>query len=110
MIDGDIISIYRHPIRKFDFTEQNGKEKWTFYTFVRNVQDTFVPLHLKRICSAVDQVPELKSQLNPDPDDLSGTPSSATYSRGSAQTPSTSRMDEFEQAPKKPRGRLEELG
>jgi hypothetical protein len=26
-------TFYRHPIRKFDFTELDGKEKWTSYTF-----------------------------------------------------------------------------
>ncbi|QSS61777.1 hypothetical protein I7I51_03954 [Histoplasma capsulatum] len=27
-IEGDKTTFYRHPIRKFDFTEQDGKEKW----------------------------------------------------------------------------------
>ena len=29
VISGDKIIFYRHPIRKFDFTELDGKEKWT---------------------------------------------------------------------------------
>ncbi len=45
---------YRHPIDKLDFTRKDGKEKWTLYTFIRNVYDKFYPIHHERICSAVD--------------------------------------------------------
>ena len=48
---------YRHPVDKLDFTRNDGKEKWTPYTFIRNVYDKFYPIHHKRICSAVDQLP-----------------------------------------------------
>ena len=48
---------YRHPIKKFDFTSEDGKEKWTPYTFTRNVYDKFLPIHYERICSAIDQLP-----------------------------------------------------
>ncbi|KAI9682367.1 MAG: hypothetical protein M1817_000421 [Caeruleum heppii] len=58
LIDGKDTSFYRHSIKKFDFTSEDGKEKWTAYKFTRNVYDTFVPIHLKRICSAVDQLPD----------------------------------------------------
>ncbi|KAK3503320.1 hypothetical protein B0T13DRAFT_493149 [Neurospora crassa] len=47
---------YRHPIRKFDFTDLDGKEKWTAYRFIKNVYDIWVPDHFKRICSAIDQL------------------------------------------------------
>ena len=57
LINGKDTSFYRHPIKKFDFTSEDGKEKWTAYKFTRNVYDTFVPIHHKRICSAVDQLP-----------------------------------------------------
>lgn len=39
LIEGELTTFYRHPIRKFDFTEQDGKEKWTAYKFTRNVYD-----------------------------------------------------------------------
>ena len=32
-------TFWRYRIRKFDFTEQNGKEKWTTYTFTKNVHN-----------------------------------------------------------------------
>ncbi|KAI4132407.1 MAG: hypothetical protein LQ347_002605 [Umbilicaria vellea] len=57
LINGKDTSFYRHPIRKFDITDQDGKDKWTAYEFTRNVYDIFLPIHLKRICTAVDQLP-----------------------------------------------------
>ncbi|KAH8695891.1 hypothetical protein GQ44DRAFT_765038 [Phaeosphaeriaceae sp. PMI808] len=56
-IDGDGVKYYRHPIRKFDFTELNGKEKWTAYTFVRNIYDLWLPKHFERICDIIDMLP-----------------------------------------------------
>ena len=57
VIDGKDAKYYRHPIRKFNFTELNGKEKWAAYQFTKNVYDTWMPMHFKRICSAIDQLP-----------------------------------------------------
>jgi len=48
---------YRYPVDKLDFTRKDGKEKWTPYTFTRNVYDKFYLIHHERICSAVDQLP-----------------------------------------------------
>lgn len=47
---------FRHPVDKLDFTRKDGREKWTLYTFTRNVYDMFSPIHHERICSAVDQL------------------------------------------------------
>ncbi len=58
LIDGDNASFYRYPIHKFDITALNGKDRWTAYNFTRNVYDMFVPIHLKRICSIVDKLPD----------------------------------------------------
>ena len=57
VIDGDNVKYYRHPIRKFDFTELNGRERWTAYTFVRNIYDLWLPKHFKRICKIIDMLP-----------------------------------------------------
>ncbi|KAF1992758.1 hypothetical protein P154DRAFT_549923 [Amniculicola lignicola CBS 123094] len=57
VIDRDDVKYYRHPIRKFDFTELNGKERWTAYTFVKNVYDLWLPKHFKRICDIIDTLP-----------------------------------------------------
>lgn len=56
------IKYYRHPIRSYDFTDLNGRDKWTAYQFTLNLYDIWVPMHFKRVCSAVDQIqiqPEL---------------------------------------------------
>ena len=54
VIEGDKTTFYRHPIRKFDFTD--GEEKWTAYKFTKNVYDTWMPLQHKKICSAIDDL------------------------------------------------------
>lgn len=60
IIDQKETTYYRRPIETFSLTRENGKEKWTAYKFTKNVYDIFMPLHLERICSAVDELP-----LNP---------------------------------------------
>jgi hypothetical protein len=57
VIDGKKTTFYRHPIREFSFTELDGKEKWTAYKFTKNVYDIWMPSHLKRICSVIDDLP-----------------------------------------------------
>jgi len=57
IIEEGKITFYRHPIHKFDFTALDGREKWTAYKFIKNVYDVWMPLHLKRICSAIDELP-----------------------------------------------------
>ncbi|MCJ1425257.1 hypothetical protein MMC29_003145 [Sticta canariensis] len=57
LIKDDNTLFYRHPIKKFDFTSEDGEEKWTSYKFTMNVLEMFNPIHHERICSAVDQLP-----------------------------------------------------
>ena len=57
MIEGDKTTFYRHPIHTFDFTAQDGREKWTAYKFTKNVYDHYMPKLHKLICSAIDAVP-----------------------------------------------------
>ena len=57
-IDGLVTECYRHTLRNFVITDNDGKERWAAYQFVRNVYDSFVPGHLKRIQSAIDQLPD----------------------------------------------------
>jgi len=56
-IDGANAKYYRHLIRPSDLTELDGKEKWTVYKFTKNVYDHWMPMHFKKICSAIDQIP-----------------------------------------------------
>jgi hypothetical protein len=70
VLDGLATTFYRHPIHKFDFTALDGKEKWTAYKFTKNVYDTWMPTHFKRLCSAVDDLPpELDFDVAPLPQD-----------------------------------------
>lgn len=58
VIEGTKTSFYRHPIKKFDFTDEEGKEKWTAYRFTKNIYDIWMPKLLVLICDAIAQVPE----------------------------------------------------
>ena len=64
------IKCYRHTIRTFDFTELDGKEKWTSGQFTMNVLDLWMPSHFKKICSAIDELP---SDLDSDDPSLPAT-------------------------------------
>jgi len=57
VIKGKDTTFYRHPICTFDFTELEGKEKWSAYKFTKNVYDIWMPKHLDRIRSAIDELP-----------------------------------------------------
>ena len=89
VIDGKDAKYYRHPIRNFVFTELDGKEKWAAYRFNRNVYDTWMPTHFKRICSAIDQFPsELNFDILSQPETgLSQDLESLMQSVGSASLP-----------------------
>jgi hypothetical protein len=58
VIDGDQTSVYRHTIKKFDITNEDGKDKWTTYIFTRNLYDIYGPIHFERLRSAADQLPD----------------------------------------------------
>lgn len=61
---------YRHAIHEFSFTTLEGREKWTAFKFTKNIYDDWMPMHLKRICSAINQIPagisfsDLQSELH----------------------------------------------
>ena len=57
VIKGKDTAFYRHPIRTFDFTELEGKEKWSAYKFTKNVYNIWMPKHLDRIRSAINELP-----------------------------------------------------
>jgi hypothetical protein len=57
MINENKTTFYRYSIRKFNFTELDGKEKWTAYKFIKNVYDIWIPTYLKRICLIINDLP-----------------------------------------------------
>ena len=75
IVQEDNTTFYRHPIREFYFTEQDGKEKWTAYRFTKNVYDVWMPIQHERICSAIDELPAgINFDLSNQPLSFSGTP------------------------------------
>ncbi|KAL8752114.1 MAG: hypothetical protein Q9184_005839 [Pyrenodesmia sp. 2 TL-2023] len=56
-IEGDKTSFYRYPILQSDLEFRGGDERWRYYQFVRSLYEDFAPAHLKRIRSAIAQLP-----------------------------------------------------
>ncbi|KAI9872348.1 MAG: hypothetical protein M1830_001745 [Pleopsidium flavum] len=57
-IEGPDTRYYRHLIKEFSIANEDGKDRWAAHQFTRNVYNSFVPMHLDRIKSAVDQLPD----------------------------------------------------
>ena len=110
LINGKDTSFYRHLIQSFDIVNQDGKDKWTTYKFVRNVYDKFYPIHHERICSAVDQLSDPKSfevdsfsqQSNLEPFEQDNSQLSTSFSQ---QTEADLQSLTSEPAFKKPKGK-----
>ncbi|KKZ60135.1 hypothetical protein EMCG_05160 [[Emmonsia] crescens] len=115
IVEGGQTTFYSYPIRTFDFTELDGRERWTAYKFTRNIYDKFMPIHLKRICSAIDQIPDLdfdishsdlqfsqQSSANPFNEDDSQT-SQASFIRSEDVTRTTSITQQTDQEFRRPR-------
>ncbi len=101
LIDRKDTSFYRHLIQDFSIVNQDGKDKWTAYKFVRNVYDKFYPVHHERICSAVDQLPNpedfavesYSQQSNLEPFEQNSSQPSTSYpqqTESDLQSPQTS--------------------
>ncbi len=56
VIDRNKTTFYCHLIYEFSFMALDGKEKWTAYKFTKNVYDKWMPTHLKRICSVINDL------------------------------------------------------
>jgi hypothetical protein len=57
VLDGEKTTFYRHAVHTFDFTALDGKEKWTAYKFTKSVYNIWMPTHLKKICSVINDLP-----------------------------------------------------
>ncbi|EDN09105.1 hypothetical protein I7I51_00772 [Histoplasma capsulatum] len=64
MIDGDKTSYYCHPIHEFCLAALDGKERWTSYKFMMGLYDDWASSHFKRLCSAIDQLPEINLDVS----------------------------------------------
>ena len=97
VIDGSRTMFYHYPIHTFDFTSLDGREKWTAYKFIKNVYDTWMPIHFERLCSAIDDLPpELDFEVSSLPRDyrLSQDLESHHLSQSFAESTSQTGYDE----------------
>ncbi|KAK2745567.1 hypothetical protein FQN57_003692 [Myotisia sp. PD_48] len=62
IIDGEV-TYHRHTLRKFDFTELAGRDKWASYKFTMSMYADWAPSHFKRICSAIDMIPDVNFEV-----------------------------------------------
>ena len=53
---GRVTIVYHHSIRKFDLTKPDGKEKQSAYKFTKNVYDIWMPKHLYKMSSVIDEL------------------------------------------------------
>ncbi|KAL2833608.1 hypothetical protein BJY01DRAFT_253407 [Aspergillus pseudoustus] len=58
------VNFHRSEINSFSFTTQNGRDRWTCYKFVMAIYNDWVPRHFERLCSAIDELPELDLTVN----------------------------------------------
>ena len=56
-VDEEPIKYYRHFLKDIFLLNDDGEARWAAYQFTRNIYNTFAPLHLQRIKSAIDQLP-----------------------------------------------------
>lgn len=103
VIEEESTTFYRHPIRKFDFTD--GEEKWTAYKFTKSVYDEWMPLHHRRVCSGIDGLPTNIDLDSPSQQTNAEDTLGEDDSQGSRQeiTPTTSFTQSVQRASKKPR-------
>lgn len=57
VIDGDDIKYYCHSIHDFSISTLGGRDKWLAYRVTKNIYDVWMPAHLEKIRSAIDQLP-----------------------------------------------------
>ena len=55
-LKGPSIAVNKAAAFPYCTYQKNPKEKWTTYNFIKNVYDVWMPIHLKRICSVVDEL------------------------------------------------------
>lgn len=57
-IEGSEVKYYRHLIMTCHVFGHDGRDRWGPYQFVRNVYENFVPDHLARIKSGINDLPD----------------------------------------------------
>ncbi|KAL8634895.1 MAG: hypothetical protein Q9228_007557, partial [Teloschistes exilis] len=87
LIDDKKVTFHRYLVQSFSFADPSGRDKWRSYKFTKNVYDSFLPIHLARVCSAVDQLPDPEAFA---PDPLAELSTTGDPTQGDGQGPGTS--------------------
>ena len=111
IIEENKTTFYRHPIRAFVFTDQEGKDKWSAYRFTINVYNKWMPAHLERLRSAVDRIPsgvsfdvsEQVSSWQSNPESLTSQAEDNSIVGSQGTTPRTSFTQDPQRQTKKPK-------
>lgn len=85
-IYGQTTKYYRHTIKSFDITNEEGRS--ISYRFTRAIYTEWAPQHLRRICSAIDLLPLISESALASL--AVATPLQSLESGGSLDTPSES--------------------
>ncbi|POR32125.1 Uncharacterized protein TPAR_07662 [Tolypocladium paradoxum] len=56
-VQGETTKYFRQELRSFNLEAGGGRDRWAAHSFIRNVYDVWMPMHLQKIHSAVDQLP-----------------------------------------------------
>ncbi|PNP52008.1 hypothetical protein THARTR1_07217 [Trichoderma harzianum] len=63
VILGEDTSFFQKVLYSFDFADPACVDKWAAYRFTRNVYDHWMPIHYRRICSAIDEIPHVTDEM-----------------------------------------------
>lgn len=85
VIDGEKTTYHRYSVHEFSFAALDGREKWTSYKFVMSLYDDWAPSHFKRLCSAIDELPEVNFQVSQQPEIFQQSELSFSESTGLSQ-------------------------
>lgn len=56
IIEEDKNKFYCYLIKKFSFTSEEEKNKWTVYKFIKNVYNIWMLIQHKKICSVINKL------------------------------------------------------
>ncbi|OPB38333.1 hypothetical protein A0O28_0014380 [Trichoderma guizhouense] len=56
VILGEYTSYFQKVLYSFDFADPACVDKWAAYRFTRNLYDHWMPIHYRRVCSAIDDI------------------------------------------------------
>ncbi|UKZ73922.1 hypothetical protein TrVFT333_001576 [Trichoderma virens FT-333] len=58
VILGEDTTYFQKVLHSFEFADPGCADRWAAYRFTRNLYDSWMPMHYRRICSAIDDIPQ----------------------------------------------------